>query len=210
VATAVGGIGLVRSSGSGFDPVVGGQLRSPPVLASSGGVLATLEAARSQLPVAGQVVTALGDNGALPGPTLRVHPRDLVRVSPVNRLDVPTNLHVHGLTVSPEENGTTCSAGWPRGEAGQYEYRLPMGHPPGVFWYHPHVHGAVTDQVFRCGDKVCHHVVSVASRIWCASRTPPLVCRGQAMASKCSRSPRAWETLTTVARLGLPSLERAL
>jgi FtsP/CotA-like multicopper oxidase with cupredoxin domain len=149
VATAVGGIGLVRSSGSGFDPVVGGPLRSPPVLASSGGVLvATLEAARSQLPVAGRVVTALGYNGGLPGPTLRVHPGDLVRVSLVNRLDGPTNLHVHGLTVSPEGNGDNVFRRVAPGETGQYEYRLPADHPPGVFWYHPHVHGAVADQVF--------------------------------------------------------------
>ena len=38
----------------------------------------------------------------------------------------------------------------------------------------------------------------------------PLACQGQAMASKCSRSPRACEILTTVARLGLPLLDSAL
>lgn len=149
VATAVGGIGLVRSFGSGFDPVVGEPLRSPPVLASSGGVLtATLEAAQSQLLLAGRVVTALGYNGGLPGPTLRVHPGDLVRVSLVNRLDGPTNLHVHGLTVSPEGTGDNVFRQVAPGETGQYEYRLPSDHPPGVFWYHPHVHGVVADQVF--------------------------------------------------------------
>jgi len=36
------------------------------------------------------------------------------------------------------------------------------------------------------------------------------VLSGQAMASKCSRSPRACDTLTTVARLGLPSADSAL
>jgi FtsP/CotA-like multicopper oxidase with cupredoxin domain len=29
-----------------------------------------------------------------------------------------------------------------------YEYQLPPGHPSGVFWYHPHLHGSVADQIF--------------------------------------------------------------
>jgi hypothetical protein len=34
------------------------------------------------------------------------------------------------------------------GETFEYEYRLPDDHPPGVYWYHPHHHHTVADQVF--------------------------------------------------------------
>ena len=34
------------------------------------------------------------------------------------------------------------------GESFQYEYQIPDDHPAGLYWYHPHLHGAVTNQVF--------------------------------------------------------------
>jgi FtsP/CotA-like multicopper oxidase with cupredoxin domain len=34
------------------------------------------------------------------------------------------------------------------GQAFGYEFQLPADHPPGVYWYHPHRHGLVADQVF--------------------------------------------------------------
>ncbi|SDY80299.1 Multicopper oxidase [Modestobacter sp. DSM 44400] len=34
------------------------------------------------------------------------------------------------------------------GEFFDYDYQLPDDHPPGVYWYHPHHHGMVADQVF--------------------------------------------------------------
>ena len=34
------------------------------------------------------------------------------------------------------------------GDRFDYEYQLGADHPPGVFWYHPHHHGHVADQLF--------------------------------------------------------------
>jgi len=34
------------------------------------------------------------------------------------------------------------------GDSFSYEYRLRGDHPPGVYWYHPHHHGMVADQLF--------------------------------------------------------------
>ncbi len=84
----------------------------------------------------------------MPGPTLRLRPGDTLRVELVNRLDRVTNLHVHGLHVSPEGNGDNVFVAVDPGRAHRYEYRLPDNHPPGVYWYHPHHHGTVADQVF--------------------------------------------------------------
>ena len=71
-----------------------------------------------------------------------------MRVELVNRLDRVTNLHVHGLHVSPEGNGDNVFVAVEPGRAHRYEYRLPDNHPSGVYWYHPHHHGTVADQVF--------------------------------------------------------------
>ena len=59
-----------------------------------------------------------------------------------------TNLHVHGLHVSPDGNSDNIFLRVPAGESFQYEYQIPSDHPAGLYWYHPHLHGAVTNQVF--------------------------------------------------------------
>ena len=59
-----------------------------------------------------------------------------------------TNLHLHGLHVSPDGNADNIFLTVKAGESFQYEYRIPENHPGGIYWYHPHLHGAVTNQVF--------------------------------------------------------------
>ncbi|WP_269190891.1 multicopper oxidase family protein [Blastococcus sp. VKM Ac-2987] len=107
-----------------------------------------LEAVAGRLRIAGREATAYGYNGGVPGPTLRLRPGDRLQIQLVNRLDAPTNLHVHGLHVSPEGNGDNVFITVAPGESFDYDYRLPEDHPPGVFWYHPHHHGTVADQLF--------------------------------------------------------------
>ena len=60
-----------------------------------------------------------------------------------------TNLHFHGLTVPPichedEVLRTSIPAGAPPFE---YRFRIPAYQPPGLYWYHPHIHGFTTPQV---------------------------------------------------------------
>ena len=43
---------------------------------------------------------------------------------------------------------TTRSSWSSPGQAFGYDYLLPDDHPTGVFWYHPHHHGLVADQIF--------------------------------------------------------------
>ena len=107
VGTVVGGTGLWRElSTSVLDPVAGERFAEPEVLRSTGGLLEVrLEAALGSHEVAGRQATTMGFNGGVPGPTLRLRPGDTLRVELVNRLDRVTNLHVHGLHVSPEANG---------------------------------------------------------------------------------------------------------
>ena len=146
----IGGAGLWRTLGSSTLDVVRGEVfREPEQLTSQEGVLEVrLEAASGSHRVGGREVTTLGYNGGLPGPTLRVRPGDLLRIVLVNNLDEPTNLHVHGLHVSPEGNGDNVFVHVDPGGSFTYEHAIGADHPPGVFWYHPHLHGSVADQVF--------------------------------------------------------------
>ncbi|PBC40108.1 copper oxidase [Rhodococcus sp. ACS1] len=146
-----GALGLVwqGSRGTRFDAAAGAELSEPSVLSSTGGELAlALEAAEGNLPVAGGRAGVLGFNGGVPGPTLRIRPGDRLRVTLRNRLTEPTNLHLHGLHVSPAGNGDNPFLRIEPGQDFDYEYRLPDTHPPGVYWYHPHHHGLVADQIF--------------------------------------------------------------
>src|SRR3712207_1342795 len=74
--------------------------REPPVLMSVDGLLDVDFDAR---PVPNEGLGKLAYNGTIPGPTLRFRAGDTVRLKLTNNLEGPmTNMHVHGLHVSPE------------------------------------------------------------------------------------------------------------
>jgi FtsP/CotA-like multicopper oxidase with cupredoxin domain len=107
-------------------------------------------------------------------PTLRLRPGDLLVLRLKNELNVEpgtpyahrhaiaadacasgemelsaTNLHFHGLTIpalchQDEVLKTSIRAGDPPFE---YRFRIPADEPPGLYWYHPHIHGFSTVQV---------------------------------------------------------------
>jgi FtsP/CotA-like multicopper oxidase with cupredoxin domain len=150
-SAAVGGFGLWSSSrsGSSFPTASGAAFLEPPVLRSVGGGLrVTLEAREGPVRIGGRGATALSYNGGTPGPTLHLQPGDRLQVRLINRLSDPTNLHVHGLHVSPEGHGDNVLIAVQPGASWDYDYQLPSDHPSGVYWYHPHHHGMVAEQVF--------------------------------------------------------------
>ena len=148
-----GGAGLVwdgmRNAGSTAPASTGTELSQPKLLHSVNGRLEVhLLASQSPVDIGGTTVNALTYNGSLPGPTLRVRPGDTVAVSLANRLGDPTNLHTHGLHVSPEGSSDNVFRRIDPGTTAQYRYEIPKDHPPGIFWYHPHHHGMAAKQVF--------------------------------------------------------------
>jgi FtsP/CotA-like multicopper oxidase with cupredoxin domain len=58
-----------------------------------------------------------------------------------------TNLHSHGLWISPEGNSDNVLLTINPSVNFEYEYNVPVDHPAGTFWYHPHVHGTTAMQV---------------------------------------------------------------
>jgi len=59
-----------------------------------------------------------------------------------------TNLHFHGLTVSPDspQDDVLDMMAMP-GKSLSYTVQIPKDHPPGLYWYHTHPHGESYRQV---------------------------------------------------------------
>ena len=93
-------------------------------------------------------VQLLTYDGAFPGPLLRARAGDLLRLELTNELDEPTNLHFHGLHVSPEGNADNPFVTVPPGDRFVYELPIPPG-AGGTFWYHPHPHHRLARQLWR-------------------------------------------------------------
>ena len=153
-SVALGAAGLYEQGWPPFgeqrrDDAPGAAWTESPVIESRDGLLELdLHAATIDVTIAGVTARMLSYNGTVPGPTLHLRPGDRMRVRLVNDLDQPTNLHTHGLLVSADEHGDNPFLSIGPGEAFDYDIHLPDDHPPGVFWYHPHRHGLVADQVF--------------------------------------------------------------
>lgn len=60
-----------------------------------------------------------------------------------------TNLHFHGLSVPPvcHQDDVLKTMIAPGDPAFEYRFQIPPDTPPGVYWYHPHVHGFSNAQV---------------------------------------------------------------
>ncbi len=135
----------------------------PEVRESKEGLLDTsLHARFAENEIAGRPIRSRTFEGKLTGPTLKFRPGDVVRVQYVNELPVesgtghgpgvphglnPTNLHTHGLWVSPAGNSDNVLYELMPGHRFQHEYLIPREHVSGTFWYHPHRHGSVAAQV---------------------------------------------------------------
>jgi FtsP/CotA-like multicopper oxidase with cupredoxin domain len=62
---------------------------------------------------------------------------------------VSTNLHFHGLTAPPvcHQDDVLKTSIQPTDSAFEYRLRIPDDEPPGLYWYHPHIHGYSKTQV---------------------------------------------------------------
>ena len=131
-----------------FGFIQGEEFADPPVRQSENGVLeTTLTASIGPAIVAGREVTTLNYEGSLPGPTLLVRSGDTLKLRVINEIDQPTNLHTHGLHVSPSGNSDNIFVSIEPGESFDFEIALPTNHPAGAYWYHPHFHGNTHRQV---------------------------------------------------------------
>jgi len=149
-------------------PAIHSAVPEPEDLRSKEGVLKVDLTIRGDATGAKRYCYIAPDGGE--APTLRVHPGDLLILNLKNEVSASTaanseaaraksgqadpclsgimsatstNLHFHGLTIpsachQDEVLKTSIQPGDPPFE---YRFRIPMNEPPGLYWYHPHIHG---------------------------------------------------------------------
>jgi FtsP/CotA-like multicopper oxidase with cupredoxin domain len=158
-------------------PPVGSALPEPEDLRSRNGVLSVDLTIYNYTGADGLARYCYVDGSGNQSPNLRLNPGDLLILHLKNSLEetdhvshphphgkpekngnpctsgsmtaASTNLHFHGLTIPPvchqdEVLKTSIGPGDPPFE---YRFRVPANQPPGLYWYHPHVHGFTKAQV---------------------------------------------------------------
>ena len=148
-------------------PPVGSVAAPPPDLWSHHGVLNVAFNYYTTVDNSGRTLFCFVTPDGLESPTLHVNPGDQLNVTVTNRNPPappgsPTevvsnsgnqcgdmtmtitslNVHYHGTNTSPACHGdqvvhTIINSG----ETFQYSLKFPADEPPGLYWYHPHVHG---------------------------------------------------------------------
>jgi FtsP/CotA-like multicopper oxidase with cupredoxin domain len=139
---------------------------APPDLYSKDGVLKVSMNYWSDLDAANRTLFCFSTADGQESPTLHVNPGDTIKISLTNRI-VPfgtgpseivsnnknrcgdkvmtlssVNMHFHGVNTSPrchsdESIHTIVNSG----QTFEYVVKVPKDEPPGLYWYHPHVHG---------------------------------------------------------------------
>ncbi len=133
------------------------SLSTPPELRSHDHVAAlTLHAVRGN-----DGRDSFAFNGQTVAPIIRVSPGDTLKITYVNDLPRPsgeqcsigpcmnmTNLHFHGLGISPKapEDDVLGMMAMP-GQTLKYTVHIPVDQAPGLYWYHTHPHGESEQQV---------------------------------------------------------------
>jgi FtsP/CotA-like multicopper oxidase with cupredoxin domain len=154
-------VSLPRTLPAGVNPEVSqagsnAELPEPPVVQSVNGVarvsLAVTWSIKSRTP---QFVFK-----AIPqtAPTIRVNPGDAIvldvtdKLLPIRGDKFDINIHFHGIGSSPNAPGDDVLGMLARpGQSLHYVVHIPPNQAPGLYWYHPHVHGRTNYQVGQSG-----------------------------------------------------------
>lgn len=123
-----------------------GPVQFQKISSNNGLLRLELEAKPQQVQIGDINANLLAYNGQVPGPLLEASPGDRVQIRFTNGLNQPTNIHYHGLHISPDVDNVFLEIS--PGEQHTYEFQIPESHPAGTFWYHPHKHGLVAEQLF--------------------------------------------------------------
>lgn len=140
----------------------GSVVTEPPALSSQNGVLNVRLSYQQTTDSAGRTLFCFMTSNGLEEPTLHVNPGDTLNITvtnntPASPVEEPfnapncgdnsmtgssVNIHYHGTNTSPAchaDNVTKTLIN--SGTTFQYSVSFPASEPPGLYWYHPHVHG---------------------------------------------------------------------
>jgi len=145
----------------------GSEVANPPDLFSAGGSLTVNLSYNTTTDVAGRTLYCFTTPDGRESPTLHVRPGDHLIVTVKNNLPVPAsasamrmttnaarvcgapvmdessvNVHYHGTNTMPRcHSDEVIYTMINSGQSFTYDLAFPDDEPPGLYWYHPHVHG---------------------------------------------------------------------
>jgi suppressor of ftsI len=123
-------------------------LKTPAEFRSENGRLdVTLEARGGPVMLGPFKINGATFDGVYGGPVLRVKPGDVLHLRLINHLAQATNVHFHGMEVSPQGHGDDSMHMIAPGDTWDYEFAIPKTHPPGVYWFHTHAHSFAERQL---------------------------------------------------------------
>jgi FtsP/CotA-like multicopper oxidase with cupredoxin domain len=152
-------------------PAAGSEIADPPRIHSVDGTLAVSFSFQTRTDGHGRDIYCFMTPGGLQNPVLQAKAGDRLIITVTNNtphgvgqmgIDPPhcgsptmssssVNIHFHGTNVPPTCGGddvlkTLINSG----DTFQYKFTIPLDEPPGLYWYHPHVHGS-SDQLAMGG-----------------------------------------------------------
>ena len=151
-------------------PEIGSVVGEPEDVRSKNGALEITLTARNSVQPDGTTRYCFVDDQGRESPNLRVNPGDQVIIHLKNAMTeaqqagaaaqhvhshsmsgecmggamtlVSTNLHFHGLTIPPACHADdVLKTSLEPGDTFDYRFRIPEDEAPGLYWYHPHIHG---------------------------------------------------------------------
>ena len=156
-------------------PAIGSTVTEPEDLRSTNGVLRVEFEYRSFVDAQGQTRFCFLTNDDSLAPNLRLRPGDELILTLKNSLSVSpsppqqmaghatsttpcthgpmntasVNLHFHGLVIAPDchQDDTLSTSIQPSDPPFEYRFKISATQPPGMYWYHPHIHGFTRAQI---------------------------------------------------------------
>ncbi len=135
-AAALGGAGAGFASAmpAWAQPTSAGLVRPLPVVS---GTEIALSIGKVAVRVDGKVSRAIGINGTVPGPLVRLKQGQNVRLSVTNTLDEDSSIHWHGLLVPFAMDGVPGVSFPGIAARSTFNYEFPVVQS-GTYWYHSH------------------------------------------------------------------------
>ena len=153
-------------------PAQGSVITNPPNLYSQNGVLSVTFDYYTTVDQWGRTLFCYDTPDGVEAPTLHLYPGDTLKLTLTNKeqggpppavetvsgtsnvcgafymTEQSVNLHFHGMNVTPHCHGDEVVHTLVNpGETFSYRIAIPKDEPPGMYWYHAHVHGIANKAV---------------------------------------------------------------
>ena len=219
-------------------PAPQSEVTPPPDIYSTNGAINVQFNYLTSVDDSGRTLFCFVTSDGVESPTLHVNPGDTINITLTNMVqNVPgapsetmftpdaacgstkmtaasVNMHFHGTNTSPRcHSDEVIHTLVNSGETFQYTLHIPKDEPPGLYWYHPHVHGTSSVMV-QGGATGAIEVEGIANVQPAVAGLPQryLVLRDQQMAwaTPTTTAPPNWDVSVNYVPINFPSYAPAI